>query len=169
MFETKGKIRTIWNSEINLEDWKEWIEAMHPESINYEDKQYKLIVKENKWMLDDEVANLDKYLDNKIIIIADLGLWNGRKQGCKLLGSNLNNIFEIGSFDNAHWYYDRYDVKCINPHHDGTNYYIFRELKDDKYWDSQIVPKILNQTLTKKDITRYTRSLKPYVKNIYGV
>ena len=162
------KQKTIWNSEINLEDWKEYIQQEYPEYIENEYKQYQIIEEQLQWELDTEAGLLDKYLDNKIIIIADLGLWNGRKQGCKLLGSNLNNIFEIGSFDDAHWYYDRYDVKCINPHHDGTNYYTFRELKDDKYWDTQIVPKILNQTLTKKDITRYTRSLAPYLKEIYG-
>ena len=63
------KQKTIWTTEINPEDWKEWIKEMHPEAINDEDKQYDLIVEENRWMLDDEATNLDKYLDNKIILI----------------------------------------------------------------------------------------------------
>ena len=161
------KQKIIWNSEINLEDWKDFIEEEYPEYTN-ETFLYERCSLMNDQYLYDEKMNLNKQLNNKIIIIADLGLWNGRKQACTLLGANLNNIFDIGSFDEAHWYYDRYDVKCTNPHHDGTNYYTFRELKDDKYWDTQIVPKILNQTLTKKDITRYTKSLVPYLKEIYG-
>ena len=161
------KQKTIWNSEINLEDWKDFIEEEYPEYTN-ETFLHERCSLMNDQYLYDEKMNLDKQLFNKIVIIADLGLWNGRKQACKLLDSNLNNIFDIGPFDEAHWYYDRYDIKCTNPHHDGINYYTFRELKDDKYWNTQIVPKILNQALTKKDITRYTRSLVPYLKEIYG-
>lgn len=162
------KIRTIWNSNVNLNDYGDYIQEEHPEAIWDDDFRRELIENLNLTYLDDEKCNLNKPLENKIIIIADLGFWDGRRLGYKIVNSNLNAIFDIGEWDEVHWYYDRYNVHCRNPHHDGVNYLKFRELKDNKY-EEIICEKIYNGTLTSKDITRYTKSLVPYIKEIYGV
>lgn len=162
----KQQIKTIWNSEINIEDWKDFIKEEYPDYTD-ETFLYERCSTMNDYYLDDEKMNLNKNLENSIICIADLGLWNGRKSGYIILGNNLNNIFDIPNFDNIHWYADKYNIKCTEHHHDGTNYYLFRELKNPKY--KQIVcKKIIDGTLMSKDITRYTKSLKPYVSEIYG-
>ena len=164
----KLKTKTIWKSTFNIEDYNDFIVEEHPEAMNDEVLQRELIWNLKLMYLDDEkYYNLNKPLKNKVIIIADLGFWNGRKTGYKVNGYNLNEIFDIGSWDEAHWYYDRYNVHCKHPHHDNTNYYMFRELKDDKYEDI-LCQKINDGTLTSKDITRYTKSLVPYIKEIYG-
>ena len=160
------KTKTIWNSQINLDDWQDFIEEEY-EGYTDETFLYERCYNMNLNYLEDEKCNLDKSLNNKIIIIADLGFWDGRRKGFKLLGSNLNEIFNISDWDEAHWYYDRFNVRCREPHHDGVNYYLFRELKDDKY-QNILCEKIYNETLTSKDITRYTKSLVPYIKEIYG-
>lgn len=162
----KEKIRTIWNSEINLEDWKDFIEEEYPD---YTDKifLYERCSNMNDIYLEDEKMNLNKELNNPIICIADLGLWNGRKFGYKILGNNLNEIFNIGNFDDAHWYAGKHNIKCIEKHHDGINYYLFRELKDIKHLDF-ISEKCIDNMLTSKHISKYTKSLKPYVSEIYG-
>lgn len=162
------KIRTIWNSHFNTSDYINYIVEEHPEAMYDDDLQYQIIDDLNLFYLDAEKCNLDKPLENKIIIIADLGFWDGRKLGYRIVDANLNKIFDIGEWDEAHWYYDRYDVHCRNPHHDGVHYLKFRELKDSKYEDI-ICKKIYDGTLTSKDITRYTKSLVPYIKEIYGV
>lgn len=166
MFETKGKIRTIWNSEIDLEDWKDFIEEEYPEYTD-ETFLFERCSNMNEIYLEDEKINLNKILNNPIIAFSSLGLWDGRKYGYIPLKNNLNNIFDISMYDETHWYTDQYDVRCKNYHHDGVNFYLFRELKDLKYMDI-IRKKLFEGNLIKKDITRYTRSLKPYVKNIYG-
>lgn len=162
------KIKTIWKSDFNTEDYLDFIMEEHPEAIWDEDLQNELIWNLKLTYLDDErYYNLNKPLQNKIIIIADLGFWDGRKLGYKVVDANLNGIFDIGEWTQVHWYYDRYDVHCRHPHHDGVHYLKFRELKDGKYEDI-ICEKIINGSLTSKDITRYTKSLVPYIKEIYG-
>ena len=162
----KEKIRTIWNSEINLDDWKDFIEEEYPDYTD-ESFLYERCSNMNDIYLEDEKMNLNKELKNPIICIADLGLWNGRKSGYKILGNNLNEIFNIGDFDDAHWYVTKYNIKCSEKHHDGINHYLFRELKDIKFLDL-LCQKCIDDMLTPQDIALYTRSLKPYVSKIYG-
>lgn len=161
------KVKTIWNSDINMDGWKDFCEEEYPEYTD-ESFLYERCCLMNDQYFEDEKINLNKQLENNIIILANIGLWNGRKFGYKIVGSNLNSIFDIGPFDDAHWYYDRYNVRCTEHHHDGTNYYVFRELKKPEYEDI-VCRKQYEGTLTSKDITRYTRSLVPYIKKIYGV
>ena len=72
---------------------------------------------------DDEVGNLYKELDNRIIVIADLGLWNGRHSGYKVIGSNLNDIMYQSTDGNYKVWFDGHNVKARDSHHDGCNYY----------------------------------------------
>lgn len=116
---------------------------------------------------DDEKMNLNKTLPNNIIGIADIGRWNGRTSGYVKLGNNLNEVLYAGNSDDIHVYCDRYNVCSELADHDGSTYVTYRMVKDgvdiDKFLD-----KVYNGTYTKKDITRYTQSLKPFVKQIYG-
>jgi hypothetical protein len=52
-------------------------------------------------------------------------------------------------------------------HHDGRHYVTYRMVKDGVDIDN-FLDKVYNGTYTKKDITRYTKSLRPYVKAVYG-
>lgn len=123
----------------------------------------------NIWY-EDEQMNLDEILDDDVVVIADIGLWNGRRTGGKILGDNLNCIINYFGCDDIEIYADRYDVKSIGMHHDGRNYHLFRMIKPD-LTDTQrenFISKLEYGELTKKDITRYTKSLKQYVSDIYG-
>ena len=115
----------------------------------------------------DEVANLDKELDNNIILIASLGLWNGHKCGYKILDNNLNSIMYQAQGDYYHVYYDGYNVVARDSHHDGTNYYTFRMLKDNVNVD-KFLDKLYYGKATKNDINNYTKSLRNEVREIYG-
>ena len=116
---------------------------------------------------DDEVGNLHKELDNRIIIIADLGLWNGRHSGYKVIGSNLNDIMYQSTDGNYKVWFDGHNIKARDSHHDNCNYYEFREIKSGVNIDI-LKNKIYNGTFTRRDINRYTTSLGKYVKEIYG-
>ena len=84
--------RTIWqNIDLKIEDWKddykEYIEinefkALNPEN---EDEIYDYMVNTNDLYLDDERLNLNKEIDGRILVIADIGRWDGRAQGYKIL------------------------------------------------------------------------------------
>ena len=81
------KKQIIW-SNMNLEE--DNLEEIYDE---YECRG--IIVDRNEDWLDDERINLDEEVDGRIIIIADLGLWNGRKQGYKILGTNSYRAMPI--------------------------------------------------------------------------
>lgn len=168
--------RTIWTSEIdftNLEKLRkeaeenddQVTEAMSDdEFIDYLEDQASL------WR-DDEICNLRIRISNPILVIADLGLWSGRKTGYKLLrGCFVSDILCAASRDsNAYTVYaDAYNVRAEDSHHDGTNCYLFRELIGP---ESRCLP-LLDAIYSGKDYTalmrRYSRSILPYVAGVYG-
>lgn len=82
---TKDKY-ILW-SDINLDfdDWKDELQAEYPGMSENDliSKMYEL----NAEYLSDERANLDKQFLQPIIIIGDIGRWNGRVQGYKMIDS----------------------------------------------------------------------------------
>lgn len=118
----------------------------------------------------DEVMNLDKTLNGRIIAIANVGLWNGRRTGYKVLGDNLNEILtsSIGC-DEKRVYCDRYNVYAEGYHHDGHNFVEFRELREDTNYDILLDKLYSGEEVSRSDINRYTGSIRPRIKEVYGV
>ena len=125
---------------------------------------------EDVWeMYDCEKANLDKKLPNNIIAIGSVGRWNGTFAGGKVMGDNLNEILFTGDCDDIAVTYDRYNVHSTLAHHDGRHCMTYRMLKDGVDGEELLDRLIYGEGLTKRDITRYTKSLVPYVKECYGI
>ena len=118
---------------------------------------------------DDEKSNLDKQLPNNIVAIGTVGRWDGNKKCFKELGNNLNEILYIGHDHNdINVYCDRYNVHSELVHHDGTDKVIYRMIKEGVDTDKLLEKQVYNGGLSKADISRYTVSLTPYVKEVYG-
>lgn len=119
---------------------------------------------------DAEVCNLDKELEGRILAIANMGLWYGRRTGYKVLGHNLNEVVTstIGC-DEKEVYCDAYNVLAKGYHHDGTNYVEFREIREDRDIDRLLNKIYNNEEVTRREINYYTKSLRPYIKKIYGI
>ena len=158
----------IWqNFDLHIEDYQDFLSEEYPE-ITDENEQMEFIEELNNLYLDDERENLDIQLNNPILVIADLGLWNGRKSGYRIIESgNIQDILSGNNCDYCKWYVDGYNVKFTGHHHDGTNYYIYREVKDMDKIDI-LTDKLYNGTATQVDITRYTRSIRPHIAKVYG-
>lgn len=134
--------------------------------LTYEIKM-QMVYDEINLNYDTERSNLTMFLSGNIICIADLGLWDGRRCGYRILSNNLNSIFDVGE-DTNKWYIDSLgDIRCDAVHHDGTNYYLFRELKTDKDYE-KFLDKLISGDATRKDITNYTKRLGDYIEEIYG-
>lgn len=173
---SREPIRHIWqNYDLNLEDWKEGL--LENREINglptdvdddtLTEEMYEL----NNNYLDDERMNLNIYTQGRIVCIADIGLWNGRRLGYKLYGHNIGKCLTFFSdCDYADFYVDRYDFRCKQTHHDASTYVVFRELKPNLSSDqvNNFLWKIYQEKVTQKDITRYTNSLKERIKKVYG-
>ena len=70
----------IWsNRDLDYDDWKADLEADYPELS--ENERYALMYEINNSYLEDERVNLNIQLDTPILLIADLGRWNGRFPG----------------------------------------------------------------------------------------
>lgn len=119
------------------------------------------------YYLDDERFNLDIPTDGRILVIADLGLWDGRRQGYKIINRNVSDIL-YDEADFVEWYSDGYNIKATAYHHDGTNYYEYREIREDKNIDNLLDAIYNGEEITRRKLNYYTKSIHPYVAEVYG-
>lgn len=143
--------------ENDFEDW---------ETTDVSDTIYEEI---DMWF-EDEQSNLFRIIDGRILAIANIGKWYGRRTGYKILGNNLNEVLtcEIGC-DEKEIYCDAYNVYATGYHHDGRNNVEFREIREDRNIEN-LTDKIYSGIpVTRKEINYYTKSLRPYVKQVYGI
>lgn len=161
LFPVNKQKRIIWSND----DYDEWAKAMSNEITDEEiTPEYYGFCRENE--LGDERINLDVEVDGYIVAFASLGLWYGRVQGSKLIGTNVKNILYTND-DYATWYCDQYNVKCDTIHHDGRNHILYRVVKD-KSKAELLVRRIAYGNMTEEQFRRATKSLRPYVANVYG-
>lgn len=176
----RRKNRVLFNNNLSINEWKEELESykenlrdnqdVSEESINkldIYDLPFQYWVEDNlNWLYEDMKEMYDYDLPTKIIVFADLGFWNGRKFGSKVLNYNLNECFapEEGC-DYVKWELNAFDLISTQVHHDGTHYLTYRRLKDDKYQDL-LMRKAYSGELTKRDIARYTISLKHTIERM---
>lgn len=159
----------IWTSDVDVDDYKEWLEEEYPDAS--ETEKWELAEEENGMRLDDERTNLDIQLDADILVIANLGLWNGRHSGYKVLPSGNIKDCLYSDADYNTWYLDdRGDLCCDAVHHDGTNYYTYREWKPgvSEVQKENLLEKIYYGKATRRDITRVTRRLGDDIARVYG-
>lgn len=128
-------------------------------------------MKTNEDYLSDERTNLNIQLSQPIIIIGDIGRWNGRVMGYKTIDSGNIKDCLYSDTDYTEWYVDKYgDLRADAAHHDGTNHYLYRVFKDTAT-ESQVENlkyKLYKGKATRADITRITRRLGDEIAAVYG-
>lgn len=167
----------IWsNMNLEADDWrdsyKEYLEINGlDDDPNDENKLYEYMFEANDDYLSDERRNLDIQFSQPIIVIGDLGRWNGRVTGYKMIDSGNIKDCLYADTDYTEWYVDKYgDLRADAVHHDGTNHYLYRVFKDG-VTDTQIEnlqDKIYNGKVTRADITRVTKRLGDKIAELYG-
>ena len=167
----------IWsNMNLEADDWrdsyKEYLEINGlDDDPNDENKLYEYMFEANDDYLSDERRNLDIQFSQPIIVIGDLGRWNGRVTGYKMIDSGNITDCLYSDTDYTEWYVDKYgDLRANAVHHDGTNHYLYRVFKDG-VTDTQIEnlqDKIYNGKATRADITRVTKRLGDDIAGVYG-
>ena len=83
-----------------------------------------------------EFANIAKNIEGKVVGIANIGTWYGRRDGLKFFDSLEEIIHHMCTYDSWELYIDRYQLRGIGHHHDGTNFILFKELKTKYDTDS---------------------------------
>lgn len=132
-----------------------------------DDEIYDEINEHNSIALEDERSEFafrDKNIEGTVIAIANVGRWNGRKAGIKILQGFEEIIDFMSRYDSFKIYIDRYNIKAIGHHHDGTDYVTFKEMRP-KYFRDDIEDIFFSY---ENDVDRFvkncTRSLRKYTK-----
>lgn len=163
------KEEKAWKEDI-ADYMNEFIEEGDENIWTVDDQEVTERFYEDIWeMYDCEKINLDYTLPNNIIAIGSVGRWNGTFAGGKVMGNNLNEILYAGDCDDINVYWDRYNVHSELAHHDGRHSMTYRMLKDGVDGDWLLNKLVYGGGLSSNDITRYTTSLVPYVKKVYGI
>ena len=123
----------IWSDmNLNPDDWrdsyKDFLEINEIDgNPNDEHGLYEYMVETNGEYLSDERENLNVQLSQPIIVIGDIGRWNGRVMGYKMIDSGNIKDCLYSDTDMTEWYVDKYgDLRADAVHHDGTNHYLYR-------------------------------------------
>lgn len=160
----------IWSDiDLDFDDWKENLQADNPEMR--EDELYYLMCEINSDYLNDVRDNLNIEFPKPIIAIADLGLWNGRKSGYKIIESGNIKDCLYSDCDLNEWYVDRKgDLRCTAVHHDGTNHYLYRVIKENVTENQvdRLTNLIYSGKATRADIVRVTNRLGDEIGKVYG-
>ena len=159
----------IWSSDVDFDDWRDDLEAEYPNKS--EKELVEIMYDRNAEYFDDEKYNLDISVGRPILVIADLGLWQGRRSGYKILSSgNINECLSCGEDYNTYYVDEMGDLRCDAVHHDGTNYLLFRVYKKtaSEAQIDRLLRKIYNGTCTRQDITSATQRLGDAIANVFG-
>lgn len=168
----------IWNSDAVDEEFvaaeREEMESVYPDQND--DWWWDFAEETNQEYLNCEKMNLrDIVFPKEIIIFADLGLWDGRKSAYKNTGTRkVSEVLKNGYLrdsSNIKYWVDAYgNLRAEESHHDGTNTYLFRVFKDFVSEETErfMLDKAARGTLTKDDITRYTRRIGKEIADVYG-
>ncbi len=170
MNSTQTDRHIIWSDmNLDIDDWRDNLKENYPDYSD--DELYRVMYETNADYLHDERLNLNIQLSQPIIVIADLGLWNGRKSGYKMIDSGNIKDCLYSDTDYTEWYVNKYgDLRADAAHHDGTNHYLYRVFKDTAT-ESQIENlkyKLYEGKATRADITRITRRLGDEIAAVYG-
>ena len=126
----------IWSSDVDYEDWRADLEEQYPDLS--EQERMELMVEQNNDYLDDERCNLNIQLSRPILLIADIGRWDGRYPGyAEIKSGNIRDCL-YSEMDDSTWYVDR--------------------LKE----------KLYSGTATRSDVTRVTKRLGDEIGRVYG-
>lgn len=169
------KKNMIWSYDTYGWDEEE-MKAMYKECYEEtpsEETLQQYIYDTNQDCLDDEKSNV-KFYENihgqkQYIILADCGLWYGRRDGGKIITGLWNAISQC--FEDYNEIYEEGGrLKVTAHHHDGTNYFQIKELtkRGEEFaerhkWDMsdrELHKKLFNDS-------HYSRNVRAF-KEIYG-
>ena len=158
-------MKTLLKFETLTDDqWEEYCNQEGYDLDDYDERTWvdQLNFNTNLSILENSLEKIK--VDEDIVVIADLGLWNGRTFGYKILSNNPIDILkgldyhdfpEIEMNENN-------EIFAIDRHHDGTNYYRFRVWKKgiSESAKEQFLYNTYNNNFDEDDILKHTKALK---------
>lgn len=165
--------RLLWTSDFDVEDFDLDPEFYGKDPADWTEAEiWKYCCVLNDEYLYDERANLRECrAPYGILAIIDQGLWDGRRTVYRIIPQGDTSAATCLAWIEGEYYCDNYNLRATVYHHDGRNHITYRAIKfgegyklQNKIWDCQAAGK----TLSKRDIARYTYSLRPMIAEVYG-
>lgn len=162
---------TIWTND--LDEIEAIMEGYNAERGEDDDEMdYCEAAELNEEYRHDEILNLASANGGEILAIADLGRWDGRYTGYKVLNKLTDVLKELPNYDAyTRFYVDQNGELCGRfSHHDGTNYVTYRERRpdcSDEDWD-RMTNAIYNNEEHDNLVELYTTKLGPKIQKVYG-
>ena len=125
-----GKEYTIWTSDPDYEEYRHDPEEDLQDFT--EEERIAVFRQANYDSLEVQKNEMTVKFGMPILIVAQLGLWDGQHMAYKQIDSgNLADCFEGSRYTlNIRWYVDdRGDLRCDDCHHDGVNHYLYRVIR----------------------------------------
>ena len=139
------------------------------ESDTYVDEQMFIDEQFDNWQtLIYEAVNMKT---NDLLLVADLGLWNGRKRGFKEV-KNMEEAMTVGNEDMNEITIEDGELHKKAVHHDGTNHIVVREWKNDVTEEQKEKTKLeIWRDSLKADalIRKHTDPVGHYWEELYGL
>lgn len=133
-----GYEHVIWSSEPDLKDWESELKEDYPGKTDEELVQIMYELNDEQRL--NEAENLSTIKpDHQIIVIADLGHWNGRNRRIAQIGKDMEEVFNcvLNGYSceiQSSFYVKNGELYADAVHHDATDYYHFRVMKKDMEW-----------------------------------
>lgn len=104
----------IWSDiHLDFEDWRADLEEQYPDLS--EDELIQKMYEINSEYLGDERMNLNVQLSQPILVVADIGRWDGRYDGyAEIKTGNIKDCL-YSEMDMCEWYVDKYGDLVPTP------------------------------------------------------
>jgi hypothetical protein len=134
-----------------------------------EEKLYDECSWNNQTWFNDTKNELCECDRGELVAIADVGRWNGRCSGYKIIKS-LPDVLYTDCDDEELYVDSNGDLHKSESHHDGSNSILYRYWKEglSDIQKENFLDKIYNGECTQKDITRYTRKAGTEIAELFG-
>ena len=163
-----NKKKMLYTSSITEDDLKYSRENMIEDGIENlsEESVYENAVFHNAFDFEDFKDAIESMILTDILCIASLGLWNGRVYGYKVI---RHSILDIIQGDYVDIYLEDGDIHMDDTHHDGSNHYVFREIKDNVDIDKLLNDIYSGKELSNQKLSYYKKSIYPAFAELYGI
>ena len=164
---SKKKPYTLYTSKINFDKMKAiYSEGKDVEPTNKEVWEFALHDKDLEY--NEIYDSLDRTTNGRIIAFGNLYRNGKYKKAFRIFPKNLHNLLysQEGELTLS---YDGEDVTATDKVHGGTNYYLYRELREDTDYIPFLMAVFYQKEVTTGEVDKYTKPLDIYIEEQFGV
>lgn len=151
-----------------LDFWKDYqndAEELRKEDPELDEETAERIAHDDlcEYLTEALTADIDRKAPHGIAVFADLGLWNGRRSGIKIVDSFRDVLRLCDDLTFITIETTPQGLTIHAPHHDGTNVYTLRALTEAGANRYRVYDDELEQSLihgSPRTVRRYTRNIK---------